>query len=115
MVSRAATAPLSFSWASSRVASTLALATALSLAKNRHYVPTLGVSDSPATLRRMCLYWGVIPLAGAPVGDSAALLEHVTAMGRASGLLNAGDRIVLIAGTGLSVTAHNMIVVHELE
>ena len=30
-------------------------ATALSLAKNRHYVPTLGVSDSEATLRRMCL------------------------------------------------------------
>jgi len=26
-----------------------------------------------------------------------------------------GDRIVLIAGTGLSVTAHNKIVVHELE
>ena len=30
------------------------------------------------------------------------------------GLLHAGDRIVLIAGTGLSVTRYNMIVVHEL-
>ena len=89
-------------------------ATALSMAKNHRFVPTLGVSDSPTTLRRMCLYWGVIPLAGAPTDDSAALLRHVTDLGRAEGLLDTGDRIVLIAGTGLSVTRHNMIVVHEL-
>jgi len=89
-------------------------ATALSLAKNRNYVPTVGVSDSPATLRRMCLYWGVIPLPGAPTGDSGALLDYVTTWGRKAGLLESGDRIVLIAGTGLAVTAHNMVVVHEL-
>jgi len=97
------------------VVATASGATALSMAKNRHFVPTLGVSDSPATLRRMCLYWGVIPLAGAPTSDPAALLRHVTDLGRAAGLLHPGDRIVLIAGTGLAVTRHNMIVVHELE
>ena len=89
-------------------------ATALSMAKNRRFVPTLGVSNSPATLRRMCLYWGVIPLAGAPVDDSAALLRHVTDLGRRANLLSTGDRILLVAGTGLAVTRHNMIVVHEL-
>jgi pyruvate kinase len=96
------------------VVATASGATALSMAKNRHFVPTLGVSDSPATLRRMCLYWGVIPLAGAPTSDPAALLRHVTDLGRAAGLLHPGDCIVLIAGTGLAVTRHNMIVVHEL-
>ncbi len=96
------------------VVATASGATALSMAKNRHRVPTLGVSDSPTTLRRMCLYWGVIPLAGAPTNDSAALLRHVTDLGRREGLLHPGDRIVLIAGTGLAVTRHNMIVVHEL-
>jgi pyruvate kinase len=90
-------------------------ATALSLAKSRLYVPTVGVSDSEATLRRMCLYWGVIPLAGAPTGEAAALLRFVVERGRSAGLLGPGDRAVLIAGTGLAVTAHNMIVVHELE
>jgi pyruvate kinase len=73
------------------------------------------VSDSEATLRRMCLYWGVIPLAGAPVGDSAALLRYVADWGRTRGYLQSGDRVVLIAGTGLSVSAHNMIVVHQLD
>ena len=96
------------------VVATASGATALSMAKNRHFVPTLGVSDSPSTLRRMCLYWGVIPLAGAPTSDSASLLRYITDLGRSEGLLHAGDRIVLIAGTGLAVTRHNMIVVHEL-
>jgi len=89
--------------------------TALSLSKNRYFVPTLGVSDSAATLRRMCLYWGVIPLSGAPAGDSRRLLEYVVQRGRAGGFLSRGDRIVLVTGTGLSMTAHNMIVVHELD
>jgi len=96
------------------VVATASGATALSMAKNRRRVFTLGVSDSPATLRRMCLYWGVIPLAGAPTNDSAALLRYVVDLGRAEKLLTAGDRIVLVAGTGLSVSRHNMIVVHEV-
>ena len=97
------------------VVATSSGATALAMAKNRRRVFTLGVSDSPATLRRMCLYWGVIPLAGAPTNDSAALLRYVVDLGRAEKLLTSGDRIVLIAGTGLAVTRHNMIVVHEVE
>ncbi len=90
-------------------------ATALSMAKNRNWVPTLGVSDSPETLRRMCLYWGMIPLAGAPMVESHALVEHVTGWARDRGMLQSGDRIVLVAGTGLKVTGHNMLIVHELE
>jgi pyruvate kinase len=89
-------------------------ATALALSKNRNLVPILGVSESQATLRRMCLYWGVFPLAGAPVGKSKELLDYVTQLGRQSGYLNPGDRIVLIIGTGLTASAHNAIVVHEL-
>jgi len=90
-------------------------ATALSLAKNRFRVPTVGVSDSVATLRRMCLYWGVIPLASAPVNDSRTLVAFVSAWGKQHGLLSLGDRIVLIAGTGTAITTHNLIVVHEVE
>jgi pyruvate kinase len=89
-------------------------ATALALSKNRNLVPILGVSESQATLRRMCLYWGVFPLAGAPVGKSKELLDYVTQLGRQKGYLNPGDRIVLIIGTGLTSSAHNAIVVHQL-
>lgn len=89
-------------------------ATALSMAKKRRRVHTLGVSDSPATLRRMCLYWGVIPIAGVPTDDGTKLLHYIADRSREENLLQPGDRIVLVAGTGLAVTRHNMIVVHEI-
>ncbi len=88
--------------------------TALSVSKNRHFVPTVGVSHSEATLRRMCLYWGVIPLRGAPVDNPAELLEFVVERGRAAGHFDSGDLLVLVSGTGLRTTRHNAIVVHEL-
>ena len=88
-------------------------ATALSLAKHRNFAPTVGVSTSEATLRRMCLYWGVIPLPDTPADrGNEALLRHVIKWGQANGVLASGDRVVLIAGTGLTMTAHNAIVVH---
>ncbi len=90
-------------------------ATALSLAKNRFRVPTVGVSDSAATLRRLCLYWGVTPLANAPLKDSRALVRFATDWGKQNGLLRAGDHIVIIAGTGMSATTHDMVVVQEVQ
>jgi pyruvate kinase len=62
----------------------------------------------------MCLYWGVIPVAGVPTDDGTRLLHYIADHGRDEGLLHPGDRIVLVAGTGLAVTRHNMIVVHEM-
>jgi pyruvate kinase len=89
--------------------------TAQSLSKQRCLVPTLGVSDDPATLRQMCLYWGVMPLAGAPVKDNVALVEYVSDWGGKTGRLTPGDRIILVAGTGLGAGGHNMALVHEVE
>jgi pyruvate kinase len=88
--------------------------TAQALSKQRCLVPTLGVSDEAAALRQMCLYWGVMPLAGAPVGDHVALVEYVSKWGRESGMLAVGDRIILVAGTGLGTGGHNMALVHEV-
>ncbi|MCC6123379.1 MAG: pyruvate kinase [Pirellulales bacterium] len=97
------------------VAASVSGESALVLSKHRSFVPILGVSDSDATLRRMCLYWGIIPHYGAPVGDSAKLLEYVAAKGRDSGYFAPGDRIVLVLGTGISASRHNAIVVHQVE
>ena len=90
-------------------------ATALSLSKNRNFMPTIGVSRSESTLRRMCLYWGVVPLPGAPVDDGRHLLEHVVNWGRRTGQLTTADRVVLLTGTRVTDKGHNTIVVHEVE
>ena len=88
--------------------------TALSTSKHRHFVPTIGVSDTAATLRRMCLYWGVIPLAGAPTEEPSRVLGHVAQLGREAGWVKRGDRIVLVFGTGIHASRHNAITVYEV-
>src|SRR4029079_15464051 len=89
--------------------------TALALAKQRNYVPTIGVSDSDATWRQMSLYWGVTPLPGAPTKDTVKLLEHISRWGRDEKRLQVGDRILLVAGNGLGTGGHNMTIVHEVK
>ena len=88
--------------------------TAIARSKRRGAVPTVGVSDSPTTLRQMALYWGVTPLAGAAAKDTGTLLEHVCGWGLREGRLQRGDRILLVAGSGFGTGGHNMALVHEV-
>ena len=88
--------------------------TAIARSKRRGAVPTVGVSDDPATLRQMSLYWGVTPLAAVEGADVNRLLEHVTSWGLREGRLQRGDRILLVAGIGFGTGGHNMALVHEV-
>ncbi len=90
-------------------------ATVLAVSKQRNYAPTIGVSDSPATLRTMCLQWGVIPMAGAPTHDVAELMRHVEQWGVANGTLLRGDRIVIVTGSQLTIGGHNLLTVLEIQ
>ncbi len=89
-------------------------ATALALAKQRNFIPTVGVSDSPTVLRQMCLMWGVIPLTGAPVADREHMIRHVETWGQHVGALVSGDRIVVITSSSISASGHNVLLVHEV-
>jgi pyruvate kinase len=89
-------------------------ATALALSKQRNYVQTVGISDLPETLRRMCLYWGVIPLADMPTATNDEILKAVTAWGVADGTLSPGDHVVLVGGIGSRGGSHNQVVVQQV-
>ena len=89
-------------------------ATALCLSKYRFRVPVWGASPSEATLRRMCLYWGVVPLPAAPTENSADLLAYAIQKGRQLGYLQPGDRVVLLTGSDVTGRTHNMIQVHTV-
>jgi pyruvate kinase len=88
--------------------------TVIARSKRRGAVPTVGLSDNPATLRQMALYWGVTPLAMVATPDTTTLLERVTAWGIKAGRLERGDRILLVAGAGFGTGGHNMALVHEV-
>ncbi len=88
--------------------------TALVKAKQRDFIPTLGVSDSEETLRQMTLLWGIEPIRGAPEDIGPGLLKFIDEWGRRNRILNVGDRVVLVAGTGYRTGAHNRVEVHEV-
>jgi pyruvate kinase len=98
--------------------------TALALSQQRSFVPTIGVSTSETTLRKMCLYWGVTPLRGAPATNVEQLIRHADQWACGAGLAEQGDRLVIVGGSHLAagpdgaVTAtgvHDIVIVHEVE
>ncbi len=90
-------------------------ATALAVSNQRSFVPTVGVSDSETTLRRMCLYWGVTPLRGIQGRNVEQLMKHADEWGYRCGCLKKGDRIVLVGGSHLTAGVHDILVVHEVD
>jgi pyruvate kinase len=83
--------------------------------KQRDFIPTIGLSDSPSVLRRLSLFWGVTPIADAPVHDGPALRAFIDTWGRDRGLLSIGDRVVFVTGTNFYPMAQNIVVIHEVE
>jgi pyruvate kinase len=83
-------------------------------AKQRNFIPTLGVSDNPATLRRMALFWGIMPHEVDHMDDPHDLIEDVISWGKSQGYLHAGDHVVFVTGTGVIDNAHNFLVVHQV-
>jgi pyruvate kinase len=83
--------------------------------KQRDFIPTVGVSDSLAVLRKLALLWGVTPLAGAPVHDGPKLRAFIDRWGREQGIIQRGDRLVFVTGTNFYPMAQNVLVIHEAE
>lgn len=89
-------------------------ATVLASSKRRGFVPIVGLSDNLESLRKMCLYWGVTPIADAPAQFLPDLLAFVDHWGRKYAGLETGDRVVVVTGSGLIAHGHNIVVVHEM-
>ena len=75
---------------------------------------TIGTSSSETSLRRMCLYWGVIPTRGVPDDPKEKLLAIVDS-GKAAGYLTPGNWVVLISGLRATDTTRNVIYIHAVE
>lgn len=82
--------------------------------QSRSLIPTVGASESPATLRRMNLLWGIKPIRTTKFDDPSAFIDEICRWGRRYAELQEGDRIVFVTGTGVVEKAHNMVVVHTV-
>lgn len=82
--------------------------------KQRNFIPTLGVSNNETTLRRMCLFWGIMPHFIQDLDSPPQLYEEVSRWGRVHEMLSTGDHVVFVTGTGIIDNTHNLVVVHQV-
>ncbi len=82
--------------------------------KQRNFIPTLGVSNSEATLQRMAIFWGIMPLRVENLDNPQELFDEVSRWGKDRGLLKTGDNVVFVTGTGVIDNTHNLLVVHHV-
>jgi pyruvate kinase len=96
------------------VAATQGGHTALALARQRNLTPTLGLSDQPATVRRMALYWGVLPVQFARPHVPGEYVGSVIPWALKQGLVAKGDRMVFVFGAHWADSSYNTLLVHEV-
>lgn len=87
---------------------------AIALSKQRYRTLTLGLSDDIAQVRRMALYWGVVPVYFPEPIDTVERVKKVTEWAKKEGLLVKGERVVYLLGASWSDSAHTTVMVHEV-
>lgn len=81
----------------------------------RSLIPTLGASENMESVRRMNLFWGIKPLLLDQIADTPKLIQEITYWGASNQVLDPGDHLVFVAGTGVVKKAHNVVLVHEVK
>jgi len=87
---------------------------AIALSKQRYRIPTLGLSNDLAQVRRMSLYWGVVPVYYPEPVDTVERVKKVTEWARKEGLINTGERVVYLLGASWSDMGHTTVMVQEV-
>ena len=84
--------------ASAIITATMSGTTARMVARHRPSVPILAVTPSRATLFRLALVWGVVPVKVGEFTTTDAMVEVMVREARRQRLVARGDRVVLTAG-----------------
>lgn len=88
--------------------------TAISLSKMRPVLPFFAMTPTQATYQRMSLTWGARTI----LCDNGKTVDHLMSIGDkmlvSETFLKKGDKVIVIAGTGLSSGATNMLKIHTI-
>lgn len=89
--------------------------TALLMAKNRLRCPILALSHDRATMRRTCLYYGVVAFHADQPEHTREILDLAARFALQSGIAGRGQKIVVISGRPVGSPGHtNTLVVHTI-
>jgi pyruvate kinase len=70
----------------------------------------IGLSHHQEAVQQMALEWGVLPLLMPSTVDVEDLWERTIETARASGIVRAGDLVVLIAGTAVNLSGSTNVI-----
>lgn len=86
------------------------------VAKHRLHVPVVGVTNDPATFRRLALVYGVVPMLIEPTGDPAELVASLDQELVQRGLVRQGDMVVVLTSTHPTIPGTNdTTLVHRIQ
>lgn len=89
--------------------------TARLLAKNRLCRPILAMSPDVATVRRMCMYYGVEPVQASSPEHTRDILDQASRHALRCKLAAKGDKLIVISGRPIGKPGHtNTLVVHTI-
>ncbi len=101
--------------ASAVVATTRSGSTAIHISRYRPQQPIIALSPENETVRRLGLYWGVMPFFLPIVDDTDEMVEQAALAAMEKGHVHKGDRIVITAGRPIwAAGTTNMLWVKEL-
>lgn len=89
--------------------------TARMISKYRPKAPIIAVTPNEQMIRRMSLYWGVVPVLGNKANNTDEMFEQAINVAKQKGYIQLGDLVVITAGVpvGRSGTT-NLIKVHHV-
>ena len=91
-------------------------ATARTIAKNRLAVPVVAVSPYIDTVRRMCLYYGIIAKQEPNPKYTNHMLDIAEKAAMDAGVAKFGDRLVVITGRPVNIPGRtNTVIIHEID
>jgi pyruvate kinase len=82
--------------------------------KQRDYIPTVCVTDRPRTLRKMCLYWGVVPVLCPTAIEETSLEKFVNKWAFQHTDLQHNDSYVIVSDTEVLQGIHDCVLVARL-
>jgi len=84
--------------------------TASAVARLRPRRPVLGLTHHEYAWRQMAIEWGVIPLRIPECADVGELWERSIEAARDAGIVEAGDRVVITAGTAVNIAGSTNVI-----
>ncbi len=87
---------------------------ARAISKYRPECPIIALTPHEETYRRLSLYWGTIPMQLAFARDTQEAVREMENRLLAEGLINKGDRLVIVAGSSMEVGGTNLLRLHQV-